>query len=57
MIILKKDSSVKMKSFINKKIVSNFLFSHTLSSALECLTSVFGMGTGVPTLLSLLTKI
>ena len=45
------------KVFYKQKIVSNFLFSHTLSSALSGLTSVFGMGTGVPHLLSLLTKI
>lgn len=33
---------------IQKKIIGNDLFSHSLSSALEGLTSVFGMGTGVP---------
>ena len=31
-----------------KKIIGNDLFSHSLSSARESLTSVFGMGTGVP---------
>ena len=39
-----------------KKILGYFLFSHTLSSALSGLTSVFGMGTGVPHLLSLPRK-
>ena len=34
--------------FLNKKNLGNFLFSHSLSSAFSGLTSVFGMGTGVP---------
>ena len=42
--------------FTQKKILGNFLFSHSLSSALSGLTSVFGMGTGVPHLLSLPRK-
>ena len=41
---------------IQKKILGNFLFSLSLSSALSGLTSVFGMGTGVPHLLSLPRK-
>ena len=41
----KKDINV----LINKKSIGNVLFSHTLSSELKCLTSVFGMGTGVST--------
>ena len=46
-----------MISFLQtKKILGNFLFSHSLSSALSGLTSVFGMGTGVPHLLSLPRK-
>ena len=39
-----------------KKKIGNYLFSLTLSSALKCLTSVFEMGTGVSTLLSLPIK-
>ena len=39
-----------------KKILGNFLFSHSLSSAFSGLTSVFGMGTGVPRQLSLPRK-
>ena len=38
----------------SKKKICNYLFSLTLSSALKSLTSVFGMGTGVSSLLSLL---
>ena len=34
---------------MNKKNIGDFLFLHILlSSALKCLTSVFGMGTGEP---------
>ena len=43
--------------FRQKKILGNVLFSHTLFSALSGLTSVFGMGTGVPHLLLLPRKI
>ena len=43
--------------FFCKKKISNFLFSLSLSSALKSLTSVFGMGTGVSSLLSLLIYI
>ena len=42
--------------FYTKKILGNFLSSHTLLSALSGLTSVFGMGTGVPHSLSLPRK-
>ena len=46
----------KRESFLdsleNKKILGNVLSSHTLLSALKGLTSVFGMGTGVPPSLS-----
>ena len=40
-----------------KKILGNFLSSLSLLSALSGLTSVFGMGTGVPHSLSLPRKI
>ena len=33
---------------MQKKNLGNFLSSHTLLSAFSDLTSVFGMGTGVP---------
>ncbi len=38
-----------MQVFLNKKKPGNFLLSHfsAVSSALESLTSVFGMGTGI----------
>jgi hypothetical protein len=36
-------------SIITKKILGNVLSSLTLLSALKCLTTVFGMGTGVST--------
>ena len=49
---LKKDTKV---SLIQKKI-GNLLFSLTLSSPLKSLTSVFEMGTGVSSLLSLPIK-
>ena len=32
-----------------KKKIGNYLFSHSLSSAFKCLTSLFGMGRGVST--------
>ena len=35
-----------------KKKIGDYLFLLTLSSAYECLTSLFGMGRGVPTQLS-----
>ena len=35
--------------FIAKKNIGNLLFSRKLFSPLKCLTSVFGMGTGVST--------
>ena len=53
---IKKDSSIKKSLLYTKKILGNFLFSHSLSSALSGLTSVFGMGTGVPHLLLLPRK-
>ena len=55
---MKKDLSFLVSPFLyTKKILGNFLSSLTLLSALSGLTSVFGMGTGVPHLLSLPRKI
>ena len=48
--LTKKIDNVKL-SILKQKKICNFLFSLTLSSALKSLTSVFGMGTGVPSLL------
>ena len=55
-IVIKKLKIKIYQRYKQKKILGNFLFSHTLSSALSGLTSVFGMGTGVPHLLSLPRK-
>ena len=43
-----KKSTINVDKKLQKKIIGNDLFSHSLSSARESLTSVFGMGTGVP---------
>ena len=50
------NSILCLSYFYTKKILGNFLSSHTLLSALSGLTSVFGMGTGVPHSLSLPRK-
>ena len=55
-IVIKKPKIKIYQRYKQKKILGNFLFSHTLSSALSGLTSVFGMETGVPHLLSLPRK-
>ena len=39
----------KKSSLTGANLPGNELFSHTLSSPMKCLTSVFGMGTGVTT--------
>ena len=45
--IVSKDLKI-IRSLRHKKILGGVLFLHSLSSALKSLTSVFGMGTGVP---------
>ena len=46
-----------MSKFFAKKNIGNLLSSLTLFSPLKCLTSLFGMGRGVSTLLSSPIKI
>ena len=41
--------NIKKSSQTGANLPGNELFSHSLSSPMKCLTSVFGMGTGVTT--------
>ena len=47
--VKKKDLKKKRSKKLEQKKTGNYLFSHTLSSAYKCLTTLFGMGRGVST--------